>query len=620
MTVSVIVPIYNVEPYLRKCVDSILAQTHRELEVILVDDGSPDGCPAICDEYAAKDARVQVIHKANGGLSDARNAGLDAARGEWLSFIDSDDWIGPDMYETLLKNAAEHGAQMSVGGVADEVEENGAYRVVRSTAGEPDEALGRIAAMRKYFAGSWSAWDKIYRREVFDGIRFPKGEINEDEAIVLQLLDRCGTVVYTGRVFYHYQRRQQSITTAAYSPKKLAWYRHCRANLDWVQEHHPELEKCAAKKLTESIISSLTQIAIVGEAPYRPYYLPILDDLRANYPLYRSSVSDESKLRFRLFWLRYISYKVYCAVIQIRHGVFCRAEFWTVCYRKRSGTNTLLDDTDGQFLEIKNGRRSWHADPFVFSHGGHTYVFAEEYDLVRRKGNISYCELTENGAGRWRTALQTPFHLSYPFIFENENGIYMIPESCMADEIAIYKASDFPAGWVKLKTIVGGIKAVDSTLIKTKDRMYLLSQRLKDNGDEPLILMQIDDEFNAGQIAYEKIRYNQNERPAGAAFIWHDELIRPSQDCAESYGYALNMNVVREVSERGFHEVPVKKIIPLDVPNNLRFVPEGIHTYNFTSEYEVVDFKRTGMDFMLLFMRVTINVKNRLKKLFCRRK
>ena len=100
--ISVIVPVYNVEPYLRKCVDSILAQSYSNLEVILVDDGSPDGCGAICDEYAAKDARVRVIHKPNGGVSDARNAGLDIMTGDYVAFVDSDDWVEADMYRTLL--------------------------------------------------------------------------------------------------------------------------------------------------------------------------------------------------------------------------------------------------------------------------------------------------------------------------------------------------------------------------------------------------------------------------------------------------------------------------------------------------------------------------------------
>lgn len=111
--ISVIVPVYKVEKYLKRCVDSILAQTYPCLEVILVDDGSPDGCPAICDEYAREDRRVRVIHKENGGLSDARNAGIDAAKGKFLGFVDSDDYVHPRFYELLLQALKEEGADIA---------------------------------------------------------------------------------------------------------------------------------------------------------------------------------------------------------------------------------------------------------------------------------------------------------------------------------------------------------------------------------------------------------------------------------------------------------------------------------------------------------------------------
>ena len=108
-TISIIVPVYKVEPYLRKCVDSILAQTYKNLEIILVDDGSPDNCPALCAQYAKEDPRVRVIHKENGGVSTARNAGLDAATGEYVTFVDSDDWIDPDMYVSMMTRIREYG-------------------------------------------------------------------------------------------------------------------------------------------------------------------------------------------------------------------------------------------------------------------------------------------------------------------------------------------------------------------------------------------------------------------------------------------------------------------------------------------------------------------------------
>ena len=122
---SIIVPVYKVENYLQKCIDSILAQTFTDFELILVEDGSPDGCPALCDAAAAKDARIRVLHQKNGGLSAARNAGLDVARGEWIGFVDSDDYIAPEMYETLYKAVQSTGADLALCDYA-EVDEAGA--------------------------------------------------------------------------------------------------------------------------------------------------------------------------------------------------------------------------------------------------------------------------------------------------------------------------------------------------------------------------------------------------------------------------------------------------------------------------------------------------------------
>ena len=200
--ISVIVPVYNVEPYLRKCVDSILNQTYRKLEVILVDDGSPDNCGAICDEYAAKDARVRVIHKSNGGLSDARNAGLDIMTGDYVAFLDSDDWVEADMYRTLLTQMKHFDADMSLSGVADELEKDGSVTVTKvSDYGNTPFAESNTDTMRRFLRTSWAAWDKLYKADLFSGIRYPVGEINEDEAIALQLLSRCRRLCYPIAVY-----------------------------------------------------------------------------------------------------------------------------------------------------------------------------------------------------------------------------------------------------------------------------------------------------------------------------------------------------------------------------------------------------------------------------------
>ncbi len=189
--VSIIVPVYKVENYLNRCVDSILMQSYKNIEVILVDDGSPDKCPQICDEYANLDERVEVIHKKNGGLSDARNIGIEKAKGEFFSFIDSDDYVYPDMIENLVNIHRNTGANMVITNFKT-VDEAG-NRV------EPMESSpilnGLFSAgeiMPQIYEGmGWYyivAWNKLYHRSLFEQIRFPFGKIHEDEYVVTQLM------------------------------------------------------------------------------------------------------------------------------------------------------------------------------------------------------------------------------------------------------------------------------------------------------------------------------------------------------------------------------------------------------------------------------------------------
>lgn len=310
--ISVIIPVYKVEPYLRRCVDSVLGQTYQNLEIILVDDGSPDGCPAICDEYAERDGRVKVIHKPNGGLSDARNAGINAACGDWFSFIDSDDWIEPDMYASLMENALRGHAQISVGGVNDEYEKDGVVTVLKTTfdGKERIETLTAAGAIKRYLTGSWSAWDKIYRRELFSDLRYPVGEINEDEAIVLQLLEQCGCIVYTNRVFYHYIHRPGSITTSSFSEKKMAWFYHCRENLRWISERYPQLTAYGLQRLCVSILWSLREIAL-SDQPQEKLAAVLLLELKARYRAFCKTGLLNFPSRVRLMILRYGSFGLY---------------------------------------------------------------------------------------------------------------------------------------------------------------------------------------------------------------------------------------------------------------------------------------------------------------------
>ncbi len=218
--ISIIVPVYKVENYLQKCIDSILAQTFRDFELILVDDGSPDRCPELCDAAAEKDGRIRVIHQKNGGLSAARNAGLDIARGGWIGFVDSDDTIEPEMYETLYRLVQEHGANLAVCGMLLVDEQD-------KTLTEPikapqlmvltrEQAIGRIASTPFHVANN-----KLYDREIFAQLRYPVGRLNEDSFTAPAVLEQVTTAVYTQQQLYHYCQRTGSIM---HQQKKLRNY------------------------------------------------------------------------------------------------------------------------------------------------------------------------------------------------------------------------------------------------------------------------------------------------------------------------------------------------------------------------------------------------------------
>ncbi len=207
--ISVIVPIYNVEKFLPKCIESILGSTYRNLEIILVDDGSTDNCPKICDDYAKKDSRIQVVHKENGGLSDARNKGIELAKGDYISFIDSDDYIDSDLYYNVI-NEFNDCVDVVVFGRYIEYENKTIISVPQKNClMTGKEALIDLASFKGF---DMAAWDKVYRRKVIGDLRFPFGKKNEDYYLTYKLLDNAATVKFIQKPFYHYVQRENSIS------------------------------------------------------------------------------------------------------------------------------------------------------------------------------------------------------------------------------------------------------------------------------------------------------------------------------------------------------------------------------------------------------------------------
>ena len=212
--ISVIVPIYNVEQYLDKCIDSIIKQTYTDLEIILVDDGSPDHCASICDHYAKKDHRIVVIHKQNGGLSDARNAGISVAKGDYIGFVDADDYIHPQMYEILYQNLVETEADISVCEFAC-VQENSNINGVEEDLSLFREVITKDSIMEllEYMNTiTVVAWNKLYCSRLFENIRYPYAKVHEDEFVIHHILHECQKVVYSKAKLYFYLQRKEGIT------------------------------------------------------------------------------------------------------------------------------------------------------------------------------------------------------------------------------------------------------------------------------------------------------------------------------------------------------------------------------------------------------------------------
>ena len=221
--ISVIVPVYNVEKYLNRCVDSIINQTYKNLEIILVDDGSPDNCGKICDEYAKKDKRIKVIHKENGGQSDARNKGIEIAKGKYVGFVDSDDWIDKNMYEILYKNITKYNCDLSTCNFIRTYQKN-------SREGNNEENIFEIYTQDEYIKKFFKIgtqecvyypWNKLYKKKLLERNQYPVGLTSEDVEGTFKYLLKCKQIVTTKVIAYNYFYNNESTTKSKFSNKDL---------------------------------------------------------------------------------------------------------------------------------------------------------------------------------------------------------------------------------------------------------------------------------------------------------------------------------------------------------------------------------------------------------------
>ena len=257
--ISVIVPVYRVEKYLERCVKSILSQTYKNLEVILVDDGSPDQCPAICDACAEKDARVKVIHQENKGLSGARNAGIDAASGEYLAFVDSDDYVSPHFIEELYQLLQDTGCAIGqcrfsyVKGDGLVEEGDSAFCIYRG-----ESLMEQLYGPEGKATCFVVAWNKLYRAELFKetGIRYPEGRIHEDEATTYRLFHEAKKLAFLDRALYGYYTENGGSITSVFSAKRLQWLTAHEERIAFFKKNgYEKLLPAAYRKLCDACIT-----------------------------------------------------------------------------------------------------------------------------------------------------------------------------------------------------------------------------------------------------------------------------------------------------------------------------------------------------------------------------
>lgn len=277
--VSVVVPIYNVEVYLARCIDSILKQTYSNLEIILVDDGATDGSGEIVDRYASLDNRIIPIHKSNGGLSDARNAGIDVATGDYICFVDSDDLIHSQYVETLLKLCVKNDCD-----IAQCRFERSSLDTFSTEEGNGEviffDSIGILNAIySEKNVETIVAWNKLYKRELFEQIRYPKGRIHEDEATLYKVFYKAQKVARIDKVLYLYYQNTDSITKKTYSLKRLDILLALEERMQFFQENG--LDKLYAKDSYKYLCKILIQIYLVSnmESPDRT----ILKELKKKY-------------------------------------------------------------------------------------------------------------------------------------------------------------------------------------------------------------------------------------------------------------------------------------------------------------------------------------------------
>ena len=254
--VSIIIPVYNVEKYLKQCVESVIRQSFKDVEIILIDDGSKDGSGKICDDFAKRDPRIKVFHKKNGGLSDARNYGIDRASGQYIMFIDSDDWIDYDYVATYVEVAKNETADLVVGGIKSAYGKNEKAVPLKTIKHVSPHEL-----FKEMFLGNGeviSACGKIYSREIFSKIRYDYGELYEDFLLFDKIVENSSNIIRIDYSGYFYYVRNDSITKSCFNKKRLVLIKKSEDYIKYSKERFPDLVDASVRRYVVSCFNVLS--------------------------------------------------------------------------------------------------------------------------------------------------------------------------------------------------------------------------------------------------------------------------------------------------------------------------------------------------------------------------
>lgn len=306
--ISVIVPVYNTKAYLSRCVESIRAQSYRNLEILLVDDGSTDGSGEVCDEYVSKDDRIVVYHKENGGSSSARNLGLAKANGEFIGFVDSDDYIEPDMYALLREGIRKYDASVAQVG-RDEVEETGDRLPDICVPPVQDIVIGHREFLRELLLhkGDCSFCTKLFRRDVLAGRQFPVGALNEDFHFLVEILPEIGAVVSLPKQAYHVFYRSNSNSRRTDREQLSRVFEDNIRNADMVlariEKSDKELHTIAVRFGIFQRLDYMLHVPISRMTKENAFYREVVKQLRADWGrgLLNPYLTGKNKLYLTLF-------------------------------------------------------------------------------------------------------------------------------------------------------------------------------------------------------------------------------------------------------------------------------------------------------------------------------